>query len=134
VIQERASGDDETKRRVLIVDDNADAAELLAEMLGMWGCDARVAYDGHGAIEAASEWAPELVLLDIGLPDLDGFAVARELRSRSSTMRIVALSGYTQEADRERSRDAGCDGHLAKPVDLATLRALVTEGADVGGS
>jgi CheY-like chemotaxis protein len=110
---------------VLVVDDNEDAAEMLAELLTDWGCTVRIAHDGHKALELARERTPDLVLLDIGLPGISGHEVARALRADGSPVRIVALSGYGQESDVIRSKDAGCDAHLVKPIDAAGLRKLL---------
>jgi signal transduction histidine kinase len=117
-------------RRVLIVDDNRDSAEMLAEMLGVIGHVTEIADDGPCALVVAERFTPQVVLLDIGLPAMDGYEVARRLRAASSTARarLFAVTGYGQEADQARSQDAGFDGHLVKPVDLeAVVRAV--EGA-----
>jgi CheY-like chemotaxis protein len=112
--------------RVLIVDDNVDAALTLAELLGAMGCEARVAHDGPAALLAAQGFAPQLVLLDIGLPVMDGYEVASRLR-RGGLERsfVAALTGYGQPEDRERSRRAGFDEHFVKPMAPETLRVLV---------
>jgi signal transduction histidine kinase/DNA-binding response OmpR family regulator len=114
-------------RRVLVVDDNADAAGTLAMLLRLGGHEVRVAHDGNAALEAARPFAPEVVLLDIGLPGLDGYEVARRMRSRPETAGalLVAVSGYGQEEDRRRSREAGFDHHLIKPVDFQVLRDVL---------
>jgi two-component system CheB/CheR fusion protein len=113
--------------RVLVVDDNRDAAEALAMLLGLMELDVRVANDGSEALRIAEVHRPELVLLDIGMPGMDGYEVARRLRSLPSTAtaRIVALSGYGQDADKTRSSQAGFDRHLVKPVAPETLEELV---------
>src|SRR5687767_914406 len=104
----------ETLRRVVLADDNMDSAEMLATLLETWGCEVHVAHDGRAAVEAVREHHPEVLFLDIGLPELDGYEVARELRGEGfSDLRIVAVSGYAQPADRKRSAEAGCDLHLA---------------------
>ncbi len=109
--------------RVLIVDDNADAAEMLSLFLGGLGYDARVAPDGPSALEIAPAFAPEVVLLDLGLPVMDGFEVARRLRGMRETRRsfIAAVTGYGQAEDRARTAAAGFDAHLTKPLDLDAL-------------
>jgi signal transduction histidine kinase len=114
---------------LLVVDDNRDAADSLAMLLGGEGCAVTVAYDGETALTVALAQRPQLVLLDIGLPGMDGHAVAQAIRQRSelSPIRLVALTGYGQPADRERSQAAGFDAHLVKPVDLETLRRLLSE-------
>lgn len=117
-----------TKLRVLVVDDNVDSGEMLLAVLESWGHEAHHVADGPTAVRAALELRPELVLLDIGLPGMDGFEVAARLRADPVTRgaRIVALSGYGQESDRVKSRAAGCDDHLVKPVDMALLRRTLT--------
>jgi CheY-like chemotaxis protein len=112
-------------RRVLVVDDNPDAADLLAEALLGKGQEVEIAYDGPQALRKASAFQPEVVLLDIGLPGMDGFEVARQLRLLGRNMRLIALTGYGQEADRQRVKDAGFDSHLLKPVELDALYEAV---------
>lgn len=114
---------------VLVVDDNRDAAESLAMLLSTTGADVHVAHDGPTALAEFELREPDVVLLDIGMPDMDGYEVARRLREFSSPQRvaIVALTGWGQDEDRQRVRDAGFDHHLVKPVDLASLQALLTE-------
>jgi PAS domain S-box-containing protein len=113
--------------RVLLVEDNLDAAEALSELLRMWGHEVEVAHDGVSALRAARTVEPDVVLLDIGLPGMDGYEVARELRAIPglAAARLIALTGYGQESDRRRSSLAGVDHHLVKPVDLERLRALL---------
>jgi PAS domain S-box-containing protein len=120
-----------TMRRVLVVDDNADAADTLAMVLGLRGYDVRVARDGPAALEAAREFLPQLVLLDIGLPGMDGYAVARALRSgpANGPLRLVALTGYGREEDRRRSAEAGFDDHVVKPIAPDELLQLLAAGA-----
>ncbi len=113
---------------VLVVDDNRDAVDTLAEVLRMRGASARVAYSGLQAIELFTVRAPDAVLLDIGMPDMDGYAVARRLRALQQTEPrtcIVALTGWGQEHDRRRSQDAGFDHHLVKPVDIGVVVRLL---------
>jgi PAS domain S-box-containing protein len=114
-------------RRVLVVDDNADSAESLILLTGMWGHETRLAHDGPGAVALASEFKPEIVLLDIGLPGMTGYDVARHLRAIPGLEGafLVAMTGYGQEEDRRRSTAAGIDLHLVKPVDPAMLRKLL---------
>jgi PAS domain S-box-containing protein len=114
-------------RRILIVEDGFDAAELLAEYLGSLGHQVTVAHDGPAALEAARSAAPEIVLLDIGLPGMDGYEVARRLReeARGAGPALVALTGYGQEEDRRRSRAAGFAQHLTKPFEPAALERLL---------
>jgi CheY-like chemotaxis protein len=114
-------------RRVLVVDDNRDGAELLEEVFRALGHTTRLAYDGPGALEAAREFRPEIAFLDIGLPVMDGYQLARRLRAAAGQedMRLVAVTGFGQEADRERARQAGFDEHLVKPVEIDALRLLL---------
>jgi len=109
-------------KRILIVDDNADAADSLALLLQLEGHTARPVYGSLAALESAGVFDPQVVLLDIGLPGMDGYEVARRMRARGSKAQIVALTGYGQRDDQTRSRDAGFDAHLVKPVDLQLLR------------
>jgi PAS domain S-box-containing protein len=117
----------ETGPRVLIVDDNADAALMLQTVLEQLGYSVQVASDGPSALAAVQNGDPAIVLLDIGLPVMDGYEVARRLRATSGTrrLRLIALTGYGQDADRQRSLDAGFDYHLVKPVDLEVLEKLL---------
>ena len=107
--------------RVLLVDDNRDAAEMLAEVLREMGHQVTVAHDGPGALAAMQEMTPDIALLDIGLPMMDGYELARRLKSLLPGLRLVAITGYGQESDRMHSRQAGFDFHLVKPVDLPAL-------------
>ena len=113
----------EAVRRILIVDDNRDAADSLALLLRLSRHEVWTAYDGGAALSLAAEHAPEVVLLDIGLPGMDGYEVARRLRELPQTREslLVALTGYGQAEDRERSNAAGFDDHLVKPVDIDGL-------------
>jgi CheY-like chemotaxis protein/anti-sigma regulatory factor (Ser/Thr protein kinase) len=122
-------------RRVLVVDDNVDAAELLGEVLELDGHEVSVVHDGTAALGRVETFAPEVVFLDIGLPGLDGYEVARRLRRRpgGAELRLVAVTGYGQASDRQRSREAGFDHHLVKPVELDTVRALVAETDGASG-
>jgi CheY-like chemotaxis protein len=117
---------------ILIVDDNADAADTLSMYLGTVGYRSRVAYEGHGALALVAEAAPDVLLLDIGLPDIDGYQLAQRLRALPQTAHatLIALSGYGQRSDRERSIAAGFNYHLTKPVDIVTLLRLLTNVSD----
>jgi signal transduction histidine kinase/DNA-binding response OmpR family regulator len=119
--------------RVLLVDDNRDGAESLAMLLRLSGHEVRVCNDGPAALVAASEFRPDVVLLDIGLPGMDGFEVARRLRQRSEleNVMLVALTGYGQEEDRRKAQQCGFDHHLVKPADPAALTALFAARAPV---
>jgi CheY-like chemotaxis protein len=114
------------RRRVLVVDDNVDAAHSLARLLEAAGHDVSAVYDGLAALSQASQLRPDVILLDIGLPGLDGYEVARRLRSRPETAAalLVALTGYGQDEDRRRSQEAGFDHHLVKPVERGSLQRL----------
>ena len=113
--------------RVLLVDDNVDAAESLRDFFGLLGHEVQVAHDGPGALRLAGEWAPDLALLDIGLPGMDGYELARQLRAVASDAYLVAATGYGQEADRRAAREAGFDRHLVKPLGVDELEAMVNE-------
>jgi CheY-like chemotaxis protein len=122
------SGAGATKgRRLLIVDDNRDAADSLALLLGLEGHEVRVAYAGRPAIEAAHAFKPDLAILDLGLPDLSGYDVARLLRQdpQLGQMELIALTGWGQEEHRQRALAAGFDHHVTKPVDLDQLAVLL---------
>ena len=118
-------------RRILVVDDNRDSADSLGMLLRIKGNDVRTAYDGPEALEAAAAFLPELIMLDIGLPKLNGFEVARRIRQqpRGREMMLVALTGWGQDDDRRLSLEAGFDFHVVKPVDLAALEILLDEEA-----
>jgi len=115
------------RRRVLVVDDNRDAATSLALLFKLSGSEAEIAYDGLEAVEKARDYMPDVVLLDIGLPNLNGFEVCREIRNQLSENAplIVALTGWGQDTDRQRSREAGFDAHMVKPVDFVALTELL---------
>ena len=119
--------------RVLLVEDNLDAADALAELLRMWGHEVEVVHDGASAVGKAGESRPDVVLLDIGLPGMDGYQVAGALRALPGLngALLVALTGYGQETDRRRTTAAGFDHHLVKPVDLEELRRLVATGRSI---
>lgn len=112
-------------RRVLVVDDNVDAAELLAASLALMGHETRIAHDGPSALALVSSFEPQVAVLDIGLPVMDGYELGRRLRAIPglASLRLIALTGYGQASDRKRSADAGFDLHLVKPVELAKLEA-----------
>jgi CheY-like chemotaxis protein/two-component sensor histidine kinase len=120
-------------RRVLVVDDQVDTAQSLAELLEIWGHEVRVGYDGSAAVELAKHFHPDVVLLDIGLPLMNGYEVARQLRQEQSgrEMTIVAMTGYGQDEDRRRALEAGFDLHMTKPVDLDALRDVVNSASAI---
>ena len=115
------------RRRILVVDDNVDAAQSLALVLKHLGHDVQVAHDGHAALEAVRLNRPQVVLLDIGMPGIDGYRVVERLRSEASFARVlfVAVTGHESDEARRRSRDAGFVEHLVKPVSVETLRAVL---------
>jgi CheY-like chemotaxis protein len=111
--------------RVLVVEDSIDSAETLGELIRRWGHEVRLAHDGASALRVAREFKPQVILLDIGLPDMDGYAVAHRLRGEDLGGNIlVALTGYGEARDRARAQQAGFDRHLTKPVDPGHLREL----------
>jgi CheY-like chemotaxis protein len=122
-----AAGGREALARVLVVDDNADAADSLARLLSMDGYEVRVANGGIEALHEAEAFRPDVMLLDIGLPMMNGYDVARRIRREpwGAAVRLVALTGWGQEEDRRRSREAGFDDHVVKPVDPNSLRSLL---------
>jgi CheY-like chemotaxis protein len=114
-------------RRILIVDDNKDSAESLAILLRMMGHEVTSAYDGEQALTAAEATRPDVVLLDIGLPKLNGYDTCRRIREKPWGQRIffIALTGWGQEQDRRRTEEAGFDRHMVKPVDATVLTKLL---------
>ena len=121
--------------RVLVVDDNVDAAQTVAMLLDMSGHQCRMAHGGPSALEAALAWQPDVVLLDIGLPGLNGFEVARLIRQQPllKNVVLVALTGYGLEADRQRSQEAGFDHHLVKPADFDEIDKILASLSQGGG-
>jgi PAS domain S-box-containing protein len=115
-------------RRVLVVDDNRDAANSLGVLLGHLGLEPRVVYDGPSALEALATQQPHVVLLDLGMPGMDGYEVVRQARASSDNSNVVfiALTGWGQEEDRRKSKAAGFDHHLVKPVDITQLESLLS--------
>ena len=109
-----------------MADDNIDVADMLAELLGEMGHVVRTVHDGASALAAVSEFRPDVALLDIGLPDMEGLEVARELRQQPDRCPyLVAVTGYSRDRDRDRAREAGFDSHLIKPVSIETLARLI---------
>jgi PAS domain S-box-containing protein len=115
-------------RRVLVVDDNHDSAESLAMLLRLLGHEVNTAHDGPSALSSAMRHRPEIVLMDIGLPGMSGYDVAREIRASPdlNAIRLIAITGYGQEGDRRQALDAGFDDHCVKPVEVAKLAELMT--------
>jgi len=113
--------------RVLIVEDNLDAAEMLDLLITKMGHVTRVAHDGFSAVDVATEFAPEVVIMDIGLPLMNGYAVVKTLRERQqfANVHFAAVTGWGQDEDRRRAQDAGFDSHFTKPLAPATLEALL---------
>jgi PAS domain S-box-containing protein len=116
-------------RRILVVDDNVDAAEMLGQLLKSLGHETCVVHDGAAALKMAAEFRPDVVLLDVGMPGVDGYEVARRLNAlkQERSFRIIAVTGWGQEADRAKSREAGFDLHLVKPVDVDDLARALSE-------
>jgi len=113
--------------RVLVIDDNQDAADSLAEILRLSGCEVDVAYTGMSALAHVRSFQPDLVLCDLGLPELSGYEIARAVRcEQTCPIRLVALSGYAQPEDVLRSREAGFDAHLAKPARTADIESMLS--------
>jgi len=115
--------------RVLVVDDNADAAQMLAALLEVQGHDVSVEYDARGALARAHDEHPDVLLLDIGLPDMDGYELARRLRAQpeNAGATLVALTGYGQNQDREEAQQAGFDHYLVKPADLNEVNEVLAQ-------
>ena len=115
-------------RRVLLVDDNRTAAELLADGLRNLGHRVQVAFDGPDALQVVESFVPDIALLDLGLPVMDGFELAERLRLRGlDSVPLVAITGYAQELDRRRTQSVGFRAHLVKPVDVHALDALIRD-------
>jgi CheY-like chemotaxis protein len=114
-------------RRLLVVDDNRDAAESLATLLNLGGHEVHLAYDGLEAVEASERVRPDVVLLDIGMPKLNGYEAARRIREQpwGKSIVLVAVTGWGQEDDRRKSSEAGFDAHLTKPADPADLEKVL---------
>jgi CheY-like chemotaxis protein len=123
------------KRRILIVDDNRDSADSLTMLLQIVGHEVHTAYDGEQAIEAARALRPEIALLDIGMPKLNGYAACRCIREQpwGQGMYLIALTGWGQEEDRRGSEEAGFNYHMVKPVDPAVLMKLLASLPSEGG-
>jgi two-component system, sensor histidine kinase len=122
-------------RRVLLIEDNADIAEMIRIQLGMWGHEVAVESDGPAGLAAALRLRPDIALLDVGLPGMDGYELAREIRAdpRGAAIRLVAMTGYGRPEDRARALAAGFDAYLVKPVDPRDLQVLLDAEAVHGG-
>jgi CheY-like chemotaxis protein len=123
-------------RRVLVVDDNHDAANTLGTLLRALGATVAVAYSGAAALESFASFAPDAVLLDLGMPEMDGYEVVRRIRAldEGSDTLVIALTGWGQDHDYRQSRAAGFDHHLVKPPNIDRLRELLTVGWSAGSS
>ena len=124
--------------RVLVVDDNHDSALSLAMVLSIMGHETRTAHDGESAVATAESFRPEVVLLDIGLPKLNGYEVAQRIRGNAwgASMFLIAVTGWGQQEDRQRSTEVGMNVHMVKPVEPAALERLLSElpgKGDAGG-
>ena len=128
-IEPVAVADSPLPRRVLVADDNVDSADMEAALLTAVGCEVRTVYDGESTLREAERFRPEVVLLDIGMPDIDGHEVCARIRSQSwgGSMVLIAVSGWGQEGDRRRSARAGFNMHLVKPVDPDALLRIVRD-------
>jgi CheY-like chemotaxis protein len=117
--------------KVLVVDDNVDAAETLSLVLEMAGCSTRMLHEGSQVLQGAQDFGPDVILLDIGLPGMNGYEVAQRLRQESRFARtlLVAITGWGTEQDRRRSQESGFDHHLTKPVDYSALEPLLRQAA-----
>ena len=115
--------------RILVVDDNVDSAESLNILMTLEGHEAEMVHDGINAMKKAEEFRPDVILLDIGLPGMNGYEVARQIRKQSwgEKMALIALTGWGQNEDRERSKEAGFDTHLVKPIEHRVLNLLLEE-------
>lgn len=115
--------------KILVVDDNPDSALSMAMMLSMMGHDTRTAHDGESAVATAESFLPDVVLLDIGLPKLNGYEVAQRIREQAwgVSMYLIAVTGWGQDEDRQRSTEVGLNQHMVKPVEPAALEKLLTE-------
>jgi CheY-like chemotaxis protein len=113
--------------RILVVDDNADSALSMAMMLSMMGHETRTAHDGEAAVSVAEEFRPHVILLDIGLPKLNGYEVAQQIRQHEwgVSMFLVAVTGWGQDEDRRKAREVGFDSHFTKPLSPAVLEELL---------
>ena len=126
-----AGGKDETpaksSHRILVVDDNRDGADSLSDMLRIMGNDTRTAYDGEDGVDMAGAFRPDVILLDIGLPKLNGYEACRSIREQSwgNDVVMIAVTGWGRDDDRSRSRDAGFDHHMVKPVDPQALMDML---------
>jgi CheY-like chemotaxis protein len=113
--------------RILVVDDNHDAADSLAKLIRSFGHEAKAVYDGHAALKEATAFQPDMALVDIGMPGIDGYQTVAELRQRRGNVHliVVAVTAWTREEDKRRAYDSGFDLHVAKPVSVEKLKELL---------
>ena len=126
-LDQEADHDSPISRKIMVVDDNRDLADSFAKLLRLMGHEVRTTHDGRQVLEAARDFRPDLIFLDIGLPGMDGYAVAEAVRD-DSTLRstlLVALTGYGAATDRQRTQEAGFSAHLVKPVRFADVHELL---------
>jgi len=126
---ETQAGGARSRRRILVVDDNHDSADSLAILLQMEGDQTHTAYDGLEALEVGAAFRPDVIVLDLGLPKLDGYQAARRIREQAwgRDVALIALTGWDDENDRQRTREAGFDRHLVKPIDGIALQKILSE-------
>jgi CheY-like chemotaxis protein len=127
---EELAGNSRHRFRILVVDDHHDSANTIAAILGMLGNHVSIANDGAQAVELAERVRPELILMDVGMPRLNGYEATELIRKEpwgGDDIVIIALTGRSDKEDRRRSKAAGCNGHLVKPVQLADLETLLAE-------
>jgi CheY-like chemotaxis protein len=127
--EEQSPASSGPKRRILVVDDNRDSANSMAMILQLQGDEVRTAHDGIEAVELAEEFRPQVILMDVGMPRLNGYEATRRIRELpwGQGVAVIALTGWGQEIDRAKSKEAGCDAHLVKPVDLPELEKLLSQ-------
>lgn len=131
---------EKSKLRVLVVDDYEDSVEMLSLLLQRWGYEVQTAFDGQAGLDLMARWWPDVALLDIGMPVMDGYEVARRIRQMSlpegasSQPYLVALTGYGNEEAVRRARDAGFDSHLLKPIDSSRLQKMLGSLPAASGS
>jgi two-component system, chemotaxis family, CheB/CheR fusion protein len=113
--------------RILVVDDNRDAADSLAKLIRSLGHEVKTVYDGHAALEEATTFQPDMALVDIGMPGIDGYETVMQLRQRRGNVHliVIAVTAWTRDEDKRRAYDAGFDLHVAKPVDVEQLKELL---------
>jgi CheY-like chemotaxis protein len=114
-------------RRILVADDNRDAAQSLGELLRLMGHEVALAYDGRQAVEMAQHIGPDLTILDIGMPNMNGYECCAEIKKRAPDAVVIALTGWGQDTDRQRSAAAGFKGHLVKPVEIHVLMSIIED-------